>query len=89
MQVLHQMRQRQFKPRQPIPDIQMTPRELKPDPGVIIKRDDLSARAWECEYEKSIFDSDYNNRVTSISPEISVQSEGAADELSTSPGTIQ
>ena len=71
--VLHQMRLRQFTPRQPIPDIQITPREWKPDPEFITKHDDLYARAWECEYEKLIFDSDYNILVTPNSPEITAQ----------------
>ena len=68
------MKLRQFTPHQPTPDIQITPREWKPDPEVIIKHDDLYARAWECEYEKPIFDSNYNNLVTPNSPEITVRS---------------
>ena len=89
MQILHRMRLRQFTPHQPIPDIPVTPREWQPDPEVIIKHDDLHARAWECEYEKSIFDSDYNNLVTPNSPEITVRSEEAADEMRSTPGTIR
>ena len=41
------------------------------------------------EYEKSIFDSDYNNPLTPSSSKIKVGSEGAADEMNTSPGTIR
>ena len=41
------MRLRQFTPRQPIPDTPVTPREWQPDPVVVIKHDDLNARAWE------------------------------------------
>ena len=48
-QILHRMRLRQFTPRQPIPDTPVTPRKCHPDPEVIIKHDDLYARAWECE----------------------------------------
>ena len=44
-QKLHRMRLRQFTPRQPIPDIQITPREWTPDPEIIIEYDDLYARA--------------------------------------------
>ena len=44
-QILHRMRLRHFTPRQPIPYIPVTPREWQPDPEVIIKRDDLYARA--------------------------------------------
>ena len=88
-QMLHRMRLRQFTPRQPTPDIPITPRELQPDPEVIIKHNDLYARAWECEYEKPIFDSDYNILVTLFSPEITARSEEAADEMRSTPGTIQ
>ena len=89
MQVLHQLRLRLFKPHQPMPDIQITPREKKLDPEVIIKHDDLYARAWECENEKPTFDSDYNNLVTPKSPEITLQSEEAADEKRSTPRTIR
>ena len=83
------MRLRQFTPRQPIPVIQFTPRQRKSDPEVIIKHDVLSAGAWECEYYKSTFDSDYNNAVTTNSPEITVRSEVAIDGTSSIPGTTR
>ena len=83
------MRLRHFTPRQPIPDIQITPREWQPDPEVVIKPDDLYARSWECGYEKRIFDSDYNNPVAPNSPQISVQSEEVADEMKSTSGTIR
>ena len=88
-QILHTMRLRQFTPRQPIPDIPATPREWQPDPEVIIKHDDLYARAWECEYDKPIFDSDRDNLVSPNSPEVAVRSRKAADETRSTPGTIQ
>ena len=88
-QILHRMRLRQFKPRHPIPDTPVTPREWQPDPEVIIKHDDLYARAWECEFDKPIFDSDRDNMVTPNSPEVSVRPEEAADETRSTPGTIQ
>ena len=88
-QVLYRLRLRQFTPRQHIPEIQITPREWKPDPEDIIKHADSYARAWKCEYEKSIFDSIYKNLVSPNSPEITLRSEGAADEMSTTPGTIR
>ena len=87
-QILHRMRLRQFTPRQPIPDIQVTPREWQPDPEVTIKHD-LYARAWECEYNKPIFDSDRDNLVSPKSPEITVRSGEAADETRSTPGVIQ
>ena len=55
-QVLHRMGFQLFTPRQPIPDVQTTSQEWKPDPEVIIKHDDLYARAWESEYITPIFD---------------------------------
>ena len=88
-QILHRMRVRQFTPRQPIPDTLVTPREWQPDPEVIDKHDDLYARAWECEYDKPIFDSDRDIMVTPNSPEFTVQSEEAADEMRSTRGTIR
>ena len=90
-QILHRKRLRQFTPRQPIPDIPVTTREWQPDPEVIIKHDDLYARAWECEYDKPIFDSDRDNLVlvSPNSPEVAVRSRKAADETRSTPGTIQ
>ena len=87
-QTLHRMRLRQFTPRQPIPDIPITPCEWQPDPEVPIKHDDLYARARDCEYDKPILDSDYNNLVTPNSPEITKRSEEEADEMRSTPGTI-
>ena len=88
-QILHRMRLRQFTPRQPLRDTPVTPREWQPDPEVIIKHDDLYARAWECEYDKPIFDSDRDNLVSPKSPEVTVRSGEAADETKSTPGTIQ
>ena len=88
-QILHRMRLLHFMPRQTIPHTPVTPREWQPDPEIIIKHDDLYARAWECEYDKPIFDSDRDNFVPPISPEVTVQSEQAADETRRTPGTTQ
>ena len=74
-QNLHRMRLRQFTPRQPIPDTPITPREWQPDPEFVIKHDDLYARAWECENDNPIFDSDHDNMVIPYSPEITIRSE--------------
>ena len=49
-QMLHLIRLRQFTPRQLLPDVQLTPQQWRTDPQVIIKHDDLYARAWHCEY---------------------------------------
>ena len=88
-QILHQLRLRQFTPRQPISDIPVTQREWQPDPEVVITHDDLYARAWECEYDEPIFDSDYNNLATPSPPEVTIRSEQAADETRSTPGIIQ
>ena len=88
-QILHRMRLRQFTPRQPIPDVQTTPREWQPDPEVVIKQDDLYATAWEYEYDKPIFDSDCDNLVTSTPPEITVRSEKATDNTRSTPGNTR
>ena len=88
-QILHRIRLRQFTPHQPKLDTPATPREWQPDPEVIIKHDDLYARAWECEYDKPIFDSDRDNLVSPNSPEVAVRSRKAADETRSTPGTIQ
>ena len=82
------MRLRQFTPRQPVPNKPFTPRKWQPDPEVVIKHDDLYARAWECENDEPIIDSDYNYSVTRNSPEITIRSEQAADEMRSTPGTI-
>ena len=88
-QILHRMRLRQFTPRQTIPYIPVTPRDWQPDPEAIIKDDDSYAKAWECEYDKPIFDSDRDNMVIPNSPEVTVRPAEAADEMKSYPGTIQ
>ena len=82
------MRLRQFTPRKPKPDIPITQREWQPDSEVVITHDDLYARAWECEYDEPIFDSDYNNLATPSPPEITIRYEQAADEKKSTPGII-
>ena len=88
-QILHRMRLRQFTSRQPIPDTPVTPREWQPDPEIIIKHDGLYVRAWECEYDKPIFDSDRDNMVIPNPPEVKIRPEKVADETRSAPGTIQ
>ena len=88
-QILHRMRLRQFTPRQSTPEISVTPREWQPDPEIIIKHDDLYARVWECEDDKSIFDSDSANVVSPNSPEVTVRSGEETDATRSTPGTTQ
>ena len=66
-QILHRMRMRQS-------DIPVTQREWQPDPEVVITHDDLYAKAWECEYDEPIFDSDYNNLAAPSPPETTIRS---------------
>ena len=81
------MRLRLFTPRQPIPDVQRTTQELKPDPEVIIKHDNLYARAWESEYETPIFDNGQKELDRYNSPETTVRHDLPNDETCTIPGT--
>ena len=87
-QILHRMRLRQFTPRQPLPDVPVTQREWQPDPEVAITHDDLYARAWECEYDEPIFDTDHSNLAVPSPSEITVRSEQTSDEMRNTPGII-
>ena len=80
------MRLRQITPRQPLSDIPVTQRKWQPDPEVVNTHDDLYARAWECEYDEPIFDSDYNNLAAPCPHEITIRSEQTADEMRNTPG---
>ena len=86
--MINRIRLRQFTHRKPIPDVQITPREWKLDPEAIIKHDDLSASAWECEYEQPIFDNDCDSVAITSSPEITVRSDIAVLQTNDIPGTI-
>ena len=46
-----------------------------------LKHDDLYARAWECEYEKPIFDADKNNATPPNPRENPVQSDFSTEEM--------
>ena len=71
-QVLHRMRLRQFKSRQPPTDVRVKPQEYKPDPEVSLNHDDLYARAWEYHYEQPISDAENKNATPPNSHEIPV-----------------
>ena len=88
-QVLHQMRMRQFTPRQPPAGIRVKPQESKPDPEVSLNHDDLYARAWEYDYEQPFFDTGNNNAAPPKSQEIPVQSDFSLEEMRNTPGTSQ
>ena len=78
-----------FTPKQPIPDVQTTSHEWKLDPEVIIKHDDLHARAWESEYETPVFDNGQHEPDSDNSHEVTVRHDLPHDETCTIPGTIQ
>ena len=82
------MKLRFFTPRQPIPDVQTTSNEWKPDPEVIIKHDDLYARAWEAKCETPIFDNGHHEPDSDNSLQISVRHDLPTDETCAIPGTI-
>ena len=88
-QVLRRMRMRQSTTRQPPPDIRIKPQEWQPDPEVSLKQDDMYARAWECEYEKPIFDAESNNATLSKSCEFPVKLDLSTEKMWKTPGTAQ
>ena len=89
-QMLHRKQLRQFTHRQPLPDVQITPQEWKPNPEVIIEHDDLFARAWECEYERPFFDADDINTAPPDPPENAVRSDYLPPkEMLNTPGTSE
>ena len=82
------MRLRLFTPRQPIPDVETTSEEWKPDPEIMVKHNDLYARARESEYETPIFDNGQHDPDNDNAPEITVRHDIETDETSNIPGTI-
>ena len=88
-QVLHRMRLSQFTPLQSSPDIRILRQEWKLDLEVNLEHDGLYARAWECEYDKPIFDAEKNNATPPNSSETPVQSDLSTKETSNTPGTAQ
>ena len=85
-QVLHRMRMRQFTPGQPPTDIPVRPHEFKSDPEVSVNHDDLYARAWEYDYEQSIFDAENNNAAPPNPQEILVECDFSMEERRNTPG---
>ena len=86
-QVLHRMQLRQFTTRQTLPDVQITPQEWKSDPELSIKHADLYARAWECDYERPIFDAKYENTAPPNPLDFVIQSDLLPEETWNTPGT--
>ena len=84
---LHRMQLPQFTHRKHFPNIQTMLQEGKFDPEVSIEHDDLYARAWQCNYERPIFDAGYNNAAPPTLPEIAVRSDLPTEEMWNTPGT--
>ena len=74
-------------PKKPLPDVQKTPQERKCDPEVIIKHDELYARAWECDYERTIFGPNDHKTAQIDPPEIPVRSDLPPEETWNSSAT--
>ena len=85
-QVLHWMRMRHFKPRQPPADITVKPNEYKSDPKVSLHHDDFNARAWEYDFEQLTFDAENDNEAPPNQREIPVQSDFSTEEIKDTPG---
>ena len=85
-QVLHRMRMRQFTPRQPPADIIVKPHEYKSDHEVSLNHDHLYARAWEYDFEQSIFDAENDNAAPLNQQEILVQSDSSMEKIRNTPG---
>ena len=85
-QVLHRMRMRHFAPREPPADITVKPQEYKSDPEVSLNRDDLYARAWECDYKQPIFDAENDSATPPNLQKIPVQSDFSTEETRNTPG---
>ena len=85
-QVLHQMRMRQFTPRQPPADIVVKPQDYKSDPEVSLHHDDLYARAWEYDFEQPMFDAENDKAAPPNLQEIPLQSDYSTEEMRNTPG---
>ena len=52
-----------------------------------IKQEDLYARAWESDFERPIFDTEYHNAAPPNQLETAVQSDKPTEETWSTPGT--
>ena len=76
----------QFTPRQPPADITVRPQEYKSDPEVSLHHDELYARAWEYDFEQSIFDAENDKAAPPNLHEIPLQSDYSTEEMKNTPG---
>ena len=85
-QVLHRIKMRQLRPRQPPADITVNPQKYKSDPEVSLNHDDLFARAWEYDFEHPIFDAENDNEAPTNLQELPLQFDYSTDEMRNTPG---
>ena len=88
-QMLNCMLLRHFTLQQPLRDLQITPQDWKCDPEVSFKHNDLYARACECDYEKLIYDAEYNNAAPRNPAEIAVRSDSPSEQMWNTPSSSQ
>ena len=85
-QVLHRMRMRHFRHRQPPADITVKPQEYKSDPEVTLHHDDSYARAWEYDFEQPIFDAENDNTAPPNLQKIPLQFDYSTEKTKNTPG---
>ena len=86
-QTLHRMRIRPFQPREPLTDIQTTPKYRRPDPEVETTHEDLYARAWETDFGTPIFDEGKEKPAQRNQSEVKVGQREDRDHSSHTSGT--
>ena len=81
------MQLRQFTTQKLLPGVKTTPKDWKHDPDLNIKHEDLYEWAWECDYERPIFDTKDDNAAPPNSHEIAVHSDLPNEETWNTPET--
>ena len=84
-QVINRMQLRTLTPREPIPNVQTTSHERKPDLKVINKHHGPYARAWESDFGKLISDNNQYKPSPPNSRELAVESEYTKVETCSTP----
>ena len=84
-QIVRRMHLPPFTPKEPIPDVQTTSQDWKPDSEVVIKPDDLYARAWEFDFEEPIFDDDQDKPSPPLPSKVVVGSDHNYAETCSTP----
>ena len=84
-QILHRMRIRSLISGKPKLDVQTTSQEWTHDPEVVLKDDDLYARAVESDFEKPLFDHGQDEPSSPIPREVVVESNHTQAETCSTP----